>query len=102
MLAQSRGIAVNSKAGVLHGNAVAFSAAQGNETAYAYQEKSHGLFTYYLLKKLKESQGDITLGELADYLNAQVTRMSAEDRSKSQHPTAVGTMEGWREIPLKP
>lgn len=102
MLAQSRGIAVNSKAGVLLGNAVAFSAAQGNETAYAYQEKSHGLFTYYLLKKLKESQGDITLGELADYLNAQVTRMSAEDRSKSQHPTAVGTMEGWREIPLKP
>ncbi len=102
MLAQSRGIAVNSKAGVLHGNAVAFSAAQGNETAYAYQEKSHGLFTYYLLKKLKESQGDITLGELADYLNARVTRMSAEDRSKSQHPTAFGTMEGWREIPLKP
>lgn len=102
MMAQSRGVTVNSKAGVLQGKAVAFTAAQGNETAYVYHEKSHGLFTYYLLKKLKETQGNITLGELADYLNAQVTRMSAEDRPKSQHPTAIGTMEGWREILLKP
>lgn len=100
MLAQSRGVTVNSKAGVLQGKAVTFGAAQGNETAYAYQEKSHGLFTYYLLKKLKETRGDITLGELADYLNAQITSMSAEGRSKSQHPTAVGTMEDWREMKL--
>ena len=102
MMAQSRGVTVNSKAGVLQGNAVAFTAAQGNETAYVYQEKSHGLFTYYLLKKLKETQGDISVGELADYLKAQVTRMSAEDQPKSQHPTATGTLEDWRELKLKP
>lgn len=100
MIAQSRGVTVNSKAGVLQGNAVAFTAAQGNETAYVYQEKSHGLFTYYLLKKLKETQGDVSIGELADYLNAQVTRLSAEDRPKSQHPTSTGTMEEWRELKL--
>lgn len=101
MLAQSRGVTVNSKSGVLQGRAVAFTAAQGNEAAYVYQEKSHGLFTYYLLKKLKDTKGDLTIGELADYLNEQVTRMSAENRSKSQHPTATGVMEGWREIRLK-
>lgn len=101
MIAQSRGVTVNSKAGVLQGNAVAFTAAQGNETAYVYQEKSHGLFTYYLLKKLKETQGDVSIGELADYLNAQVTRLSAEARPKSQHPTATGTMEEWREMKLR-
>ena len=44
-LAQSRGAAIKSKAGVLKGNAVVFSAAQGNETAYVYQDKSHGMFT---------------------------------------------------------
>lgn len=102
MMAQSRGVTVNSKAGVLQGKAVAFTAAQGNETAYVYQEKSHGLFTYYLLKKLKETQGDISVGELADYLKAQVTRMSAEDQPKSQHPTATGTLEDWRVLKLKP
>ena len=100
MLAQSRGVTVNSKAGVLQGNAVAFTAAQGNEAAYVYQEKSHGLFTYYLLRKLKETKGDLTIGELADYLNERVTRMSAENRSRSQHPTATGTMEDWREMKL--
>ena len=100
MMAQSRGVTVNSKAGVLQGNAVAFTAAQGNETAYVYQEKSHGLFTYYLLKKLKETQGEVSIGELADYLNAQVTRLSAEARPKSQHPMSTGTMEEWRELKL--
>ncbi len=101
MIAQSRGVTVNSKAGVLQGNAVAFTAAQGNETAYAYHEKSHGLFTYYLLKKLKESGGNLTAGALADYLNEQVARTSAMGYAKSQHPTATGTMEGWKEMKLK-
>lgn len=101
MLAESRGVAVNSKAGELQGNAIAFSAAQGNETAYAYSEKSHGLFTYFLLKKLKETRGDITAGELADYLHAQVTRISAEECSKNQHPTAAGTIEEWRTLKLR-
>ena len=101
MLAQSRGVTVNSKAGVLRGKTVAFTAAQGNETAYAYSEKSHGLFTYCLLKKLKETQGDVSIGELADYINEQVVRMSVEGCSKSQHPTAAGTMEEWREMKLR-
>ena len=101
MLAQSRGMTVNSKAGVLQGNAVAFTAAQGNETAFAYSEKSHGLFTYYLLKKLKETQGNVSIGELADYLSAQVARWSSEEYSKNQHPTATSTMENWRTLKLR-
>lgn len=101
MMAESRGVAVNTKEGVLQGAAVAFSAAQGNEAAYAYTEKSHGLFTYFLLKKLKETRGDITAGELADYLDEQVTRVSAEDRPKSQHPKVTSTMSDWRTIKLR-
>ena len=101
MLAESRGVAVNSKAGVLYGNAVAFSAAQGNQTAYAYQEKSHGLFTYFLLKKLKETRGNLTAGELADYLQENVARVSAMEGMKSQHPSANGVMTEWRTLKLK-
>lgn len=101
MLAESRGVTVNSKSGELVGNAVAFSAAQGYETAYAYKEKSHGLFTYYLLKKLKETRGDITAGELADYLNENVSRVSAMEGMKAQHPSANGVMTDWRTMKLK-
>lgn len=101
MMAESRGVAVNSKAGVLHGNAIAFSAARGNETAFAYQEKSHGLFTYYLLKKLKETQGDVTAGALADYINENVARTSTLHGLKLQRPSANGTLEDWRSIKLK-
>ena len=101
MLAESRGVAVNSKAGELQGHSIAFSAAQGNETAYAYQEKSHGMFTYFLLKKLKETRGDITAGELADYLNEHISRVSAVEGMKAQHPSANGVMKEWRTIKLK-
>ena len=101
MMAETRGVAVNSKAGELQGNAIAFSAARGNETAFAYDEKSHGMFTYYLLKKLKESRGDLTAGELADYLNENVARMSALQGMKTQRPSANGTMQDWRTIKLK-
>ena len=102
LMAQSRSMAVNSKRGVLQGQAVAFTAAHGDEAAYAYQEKSHGLFSYYLFKKLQETEGDITLGALAEYLSAAVPRRSAEDRSKSQHPTVVGTIEAWEQMKLMP
>ena len=101
MMAESRGAAVNSKAGVLYGNAIAFSAARGNETAFAYQEKSHGLYTYYLLKKLKETYGEVTAGELADYINENVARTSALQGMKTQRPAANGSFEDWRSMKLK-
>jgi hypothetical protein len=101
MMSESRSVAVNSKAGVLYGNAIAFSAARGNETAFAYQEKSHGLFTYYLLKKLKETYGEVTAGELADYINENVARTSALQRMKTQRPSANGAFEDWRAMKLK-
>ena len=66
---------------------VVFSAAQGDETAYPLKDKEHGLFTYYLLKKLKETKGDVTYGELGSYLTEQVSRKSIVANSKSQTPT---------------
>jgi hypothetical protein len=79
---------------------VVLSAAQGDETAYPYQGKSHGLFTYYLLKKLQESSGNVTIGELSDYVIENVRKTSVlENNGKLQTPTvrssyAVG--EWWR------
>ena len=60
MLASARGVAIKSKAEAPKGNMLVISAAQGNETAYPYREKRHGLFTYFLLKKLQETKGNTT------------------------------------------
>ena len=104
MMAESRGAAVKSKSGQLRGNAVVFSAAQGDETAYIYQDKSHGMFTYFLLKKLQESKGDVNYGDLADFINDKVTRMSMVENSKMQTPVAYASTsmaDTWRKRKLK-
>ena len=104
MLAENRGVAIKSKAGVLKGNAVAFAAAQGDETAYAYLDKSHGMFTYFLLKKLQETKGDVSYGELADYVNDKVTKMSMVENSKIQTPSTTISptlAKSWEKMKIK-
>ena len=54
MLASARGVAIKAKQNTPKGKMIVLSAAQGDETAHSYNEKGHGLFTYYLLKKLME------------------------------------------------
>jgi len=89
MLASARGVAIKAKQPMLRGNVVVVSAAQGDETAYPYQEKGHGMFTYYLLKKLQETKGDVNIGELADYITDQVMKQSIVTNGKMQTPQAV-------------
>lgn len=89
MLAEARGVALKSKSGVPQGNMVVFSAAQGDETAYPNREQQHGLFTYYLLKKLQETKGDISLKALGDYITKQVSQQSLLLNSKKQTPCVI-------------
>lgn len=87
MLTSARGVAIKVKQNTPQGNIVVFSAAQGNQTAYPYKEKGHGLFTYYILKKLKETKGKISLGELSEYVTTEVRKRSIITNSKLQNPT---------------
>ena len=89
MLASARGIALKASRGEPQGNMVVISAAQGDETAYPYKKEGHGLFTYFLLKKMQESKGDVTLKELGDYLTEKVSQQSIVVNSKSQTPTVI-------------
>jgi uncharacterized caspase-like protein len=89
MLAEARGVALKSKSGVPQGKMVVFSAAQGDETAYPNREQQHGLFTYYLLKKLQETKGDISLKALGDYITKQVSQQSLLLNSKKQTPCVI-------------
>ena len=104
MLASARGVAIKSKADEPQGNMVVFSAATGQETAYPYKTKNHGMFTYFMLKKLKESKGDMTLDELSEYVITNVKQQSIVVNGKSQTPTvstSVSLSEGWKELKLK-
>ncbi|NCA80565.1 MAG: hypothetical protein EOM76_10345 [Sphingobacteriia bacterium] len=93
MLASARGIAIKVKAGSPQGNMVVFSAATGDQTAYPYTEKGHGMFTYFLLKKLQDTKGDVTYSDLSNYISTEVSRKSIVVNGKSQTPTVVPSLQ---------
>lgn len=104
MMASARGVAIKVKETAPQGKMVVFTAAQGDETAYPFKSQKHGIFTYYLLKKLQETQGKATLGELGDYLTTEVKRQSFVENNKVQTPTIVpsaGLQNTWRGLTLK-
>ena len=104
MLASARGVAIKAKPEAPKGNMVVFSAAQGDETAYPYEDKGHGLFTYFLLKKLQETKGQVSLGELAQYVQQQVSRRSIVANGKSQTPCVTPSesmVNTWKNKTLK-
>jgi len=104
MLASARGVALKARPGQPKGNMVVFSAAQGDETAYPYTAKQHGLFTYYLLKKLQDTKGDISLQELGNYIISEVKKQSVLENNKLQTPTitpASAVADSWKNWKLK-
>ena len=66
------------------------------------KNEAHGLFTYYLLKKLKETKGDITYEELSDYLKDNITLQSVLVNDKEQTPqtnvssTIINEWKTWK------
>lgn len=100
LVEDTRGIVVRPKEELLKGNSVVFSAADGLQTAHSYKEQKHGLFTFYLLKHLKKSQGNITYGELFDAVKADVSKESSLD-SKEQTPTvntSAALISRWQQL----
>lgn len=91
MVAEARGVAIKPKQSAPEGNMVVFSAVSDNETALPYEEKGHGMFTYFLLKKLQETKGDVTLKELSDYIRQKVSSESILINDKSQTPTVTAS-----------
>lgn len=104
MLASARGVAIKAKPNKVDGKVVVISAAQGDETAYPYKEEGHGLFTYYLLAKIKDTKGNATLGDLASYIIDNVTKKSIVVNGKSQTPNvnpSASLGESWKTWTLK-
>lgn len=85
-LVMARGVKVVPKFDLLKGNIVSFSASSGNQSSYAYASKNHGMFTYFLLKSIQESNGDITYGDLWEKVKNKVSFESVKINSKEQNP----------------
>ena len=103
MLVAARGVAIKARSGMPQGNMVVFSAAQSDETAYPDYEEKHGMFTYYLLKKLQDTEGNVTLQELGEYIIDNVRKKSAVN-GKLQTPCVTPSASldaSWREWKLK-
>jgi len=104
MLASARGVAIKVKDEAPKGNMVVFSASTGDETAHQFEEKGHGLFTYFLLKELQQTQGNVNFGELSDYVTKQVKRQSVVINNKRQTPTVIPSAalaDGWQGMKLR-
>ena len=98
-----RGVEIEAEEGSLgNGSVVVFSAAQGNETAQGYPEEGHGLFTYYLIKEIRDSYGEVTFGTLSDNIKKNVS-VKAKDLKlrKSQTPAtnaSESVSDSWRDF----
>lgn len=99
----TRSVVVDVEDEELKGNIVVFSATDGAQTAHPFREKKHGLFTYYLLKNLKDSNGNLTYDELFANIKRGVMR-EASLNSFDQTPTVNMPSEleiSWKEYKLK-
>jgi hypothetical protein len=85
-LVAARGVRIKPKSPFVLGNLVVFSASSEDQTAHPYKEKAHGIFTYYLLKALQLSKGEMRYGELEDFIRTNVMRKSVLVNNKVQTP----------------
>ena len=103
MLISARAVQVKPRPAEPVGKMVILTATSDSETALAYEDKGHGLFTYYLLKKLQETKGNITMGELYDYVKHNVGVQSRKINHKLQTPhfmVSFRLKEVWRDYKL--
>ena len=99
----SRGVKINPKMTNISNNLVVFSASSETQSALPYNKENHGMFTFYLLNKLKESSGKISLGELYDYISEEVSLNSLKINQTEQEPNVIfsPTIENkWRDWQL--
>ncbi len=85
-LVSARGVKIKPKqTEISNAPLVVFSASSGEQSALPYKDKKHGLFTYLLLKKLKESKGQISYGQLSDALKEDTGLKSILINNKEQN-----------------
>ena len=98
-----RGVEIDAEnANLGDGSIVVFSAAQGNETAQGIPEEGHGLFTYYLLKELQDTKGNVTLGTMSDRITSNVSQKASQLKMRKPQTPSVNAADkmgdNWRKL----
>jgi uncharacterized caspase-like protein len=88
-----RGVKIKPNYQTVQGNMVVFAASTGEQGSLPYHDKQHGIFTYFLLKKIQESNGFVTYQELGEYLQTEVGLKSVVVNRKEQNPTVLVSPE---------
>jgi hypothetical protein len=103
-LVSARSIKITPKAQPILNNMVVFTSSSGDQSSLPYKVKEHGMFTYFLLKKLEETNGNLSYGELSEYLTKQVSTKSIMENSKEQTPQTIVNPEifdTWKNFKVK-
>jgi len=88
-LLASRGVRIIPREEDVAGNMVVFTASSGDQSALSFKEKKHGMFSYFFLKKLKETKGTVSFGELFKYVKRNVGIESLRINEKEQDPSIL-------------
>lgn len=96
-----KGVKVRPKKQSVKNNMIVMSSSTGDESSAVYNEKKHGYFTYFLLKKLQETKGDISYKELSDFIIKNVkkeTGLKGKIQSPQINisPQVKGKWEYWK------
>ncbi|MFH0896102.1 MAG: caspase family protein [Bacteroidota bacterium] len=103
-LLAARAVKIKPKENTVGGNLIVFSASSGDQVSLPYKDKQHGMFTYFLLKKIQESKGDISMLELTSFVKQQVEINSVKINYKDQNPVisiSPEVLSSWQNWKLK-
>ncbi len=89
VMANTRGVRIAPRIDRPQGNMIVFSATSNKQTALPYQEQSHGLFTYFLLKFLQNNPTKTAYGPWFEYVKTHVSQKASVINSKEQIPTTI-------------
>jgi uncharacterized caspase-like protein len=75
-------------------NMMVLAASSGEQISSTYKEKGHGLFTYFMLKGIKNENvvrkdGSIAISDLFSYIKPQVERIARKQYNNEQSPQLI-------------
>jgi uncharacterized caspase-like protein len=81
-----------------NGKTIVLAASSGQQVSSTYEQKAHGLMTYFFLKGLQgeadtNKDGKIDIAELFEYLRPQVERVARRDFNNEQTPLLLGNTD---------
>jgi len=89
---------------VISNNILIFAAASEDQVSKPYNDKKHGIFSYYLFQTLQETKGKITYAELVDAVIEKVETKSILLNGEKQSPrvnvskSASTIWENWKVV----